>query len=277
MSWGGVLRHRRVRKRWPTPVAAAVFAVIGWCRLSRRTGCHRRLRARQTPMVAPMPPPPPAAVAQTAHAAAHASRTRPPPGPAAASPRRDGTISISASKVLQRIEPETVRSYLLLQTGDPWDAERVERSLKALFATGLFADVKLDCARQYAGRQGRREPDHQPHRLRGKFEALRQGPQRRNPAAAAHRLHADPGAERRRSASSISIAGAARFAATVEPKVIQLSENRVDLVFEINEGPLDRRAQHQFRRQQGSSATARCAASSKPRKADGTASSPYGM
>src|SRR5207237_2162529 len=28
-----------------------------------------------------------------------------------------------------------------------------------------------------------------------------------------------------------------RFAATVEPKIIQLSENRVDLVFEINEGP----------------------------------------
>src|SRR5262249_47560932 len=28
-----------------------------------------------------------------------------------------------------------------------------------------------------------------------------------------------------------------RFAATVDPKVIQLSENRVDLVFEINEGP----------------------------------------
>src|SRR6202040_1360135 len=27
-----------------------------------------------------------------------------------------------------------------------------------------------------------------------------------------------------------------RFAATVEPKVIQLTENRVDLVFEINEG-----------------------------------------
>src|SRR5207245_4690655 len=28
-----------------------------------------------------------------------------------------------------------------------------------------------------------------------------------------------------------------RFAATVEPKIIQLPENRVDLVFEINEGP----------------------------------------
>src|SRR3546814_10766360 len=29
-----------------------------------------------------------------------------------------------------------------------------------------------------------------------------------------------------------------RFAATVEPKVIQLEQNRVDLIFEINEGPL---------------------------------------
>ena len=39
------------------------------------------------------------------------------------------------------------------------------------------------------------------------------------------------------------------FAATVEPKVIQLPENRVDLVFEINEGAVDRRSQHQLRRQ----------------------------
>ena len=29
-----------------------------------------------------------------------------------------------------------------------------------------------------------------------------------------------------------------RFAATVEPKVIPLEQNRVDLVFEINEGPV---------------------------------------
>ena len=36
-----------------------------------------------------------------------------------------------------------MRSYLLLHAGDGWDAERVDRSLKALFATGLFADVKL--------------------------------------------------------------------------------------------------------------------------------------
>ena len=54
-----------------------------------------------------------------------------------------GTIADVRIEGIQRIEPETVRSYLLLQPGDAWDAERVDRSLKALFATGLFADVKL--------------------------------------------------------------------------------------------------------------------------------------
>ena len=54
-----------------------------------------------------------------------------------------GAISDIRIEGIQRIEPETVRSYLLLQPGDAWDPERIDRSLKALFATGLFADVKL--------------------------------------------------------------------------------------------------------------------------------------
>jgi len=71
---------------------------------------------------------------------------RPPPSRAVApvSAASTGTISDIRIEGLQRIEPETVRSYLLLQKGDPWDPERVDASLKALFATGLFADVKLD-------------------------------------------------------------------------------------------------------------------------------------
>ncbi|HJY50034.1 MAG TPA: POTRA domain-containing protein, partial [Stellaceae bacterium] len=43
----------------------------------------------------------------------------------------------------QRIEQETIRSYLLIQPGEAWDDELVDKSLKALFATGLFADVNL--------------------------------------------------------------------------------------------------------------------------------------
>src|ERR1700730_18014981 len=54
-----------------------------------------------------------------------------------------GTISDIRIEGVQRIEPETVRSYLLIQPGESWDDERVDKSLKALFATGLFADVNL--------------------------------------------------------------------------------------------------------------------------------------
>src|SRR5712671_2614030 len=69
---------------------------------------------------------------------------------AAAAPSRStaaaaggGGIADIRIEGIQRIEQETVRSYLLLQPGDAWDPERIDRSLKALFATGLFADVKL--------------------------------------------------------------------------------------------------------------------------------------
>ena len=44
---------------------------------------------------------------------------------------------------LQRIDPETVRFKLKIKVGDPFDPERIDRSLKELFATGLFADVSF--------------------------------------------------------------------------------------------------------------------------------------
>jgi len=43
----------------------------------------------------------------------------------------------------QRIEPETVRSYMQINPGDPFDARRIDQALKNLFGTGLFADVNF--------------------------------------------------------------------------------------------------------------------------------------
>jgi outer membrane protein insertion porin family len=43
----------------------------------------------------------------------------------------------------QRIEPATVLSYISVREGDQYDEQAVDRSLKTLFATGLFADVKF--------------------------------------------------------------------------------------------------------------------------------------
>jgi len=148
-----------------------------------------------------------------------------------------GTISEIRIEGTQRVEPETVRSYMLVQPGDPFDSERVDKSLKALFATGLFADVTL-----------RREGDalivrvvENPIINRIAYEGnhkltdqtLEQEVQLR-PRVVYTRTKVQSDVKRildlyRRNG---------RFAATVEPKVIPLEQNRVDLVFEIDEGPV---------------------------------------
>ena len=168
-----------------------------------------------------------ALVAATAWVLSAAAQTR--PASAAAS---GGTIGNVRIEGIQRIEPETVRSYLLLQAGDPWDPERVDRSLKALFATGLFADVKLTREGNtlvvrvvenpiinriaFEGNSKLADKDlNSEIQLRPRVVYTRTRVQ--NDVRRILELY------RRRG----------RFAATVEPKIIQLSENRVDLVFEI--------------------------------------------
>ena len=61
------------------------------------------------------------------------ARTAPPAAPA-------GVVQSIEVRGNQRIEADTVRSYMLLQPGDPYDADRLDRSLKSLFATGLFRE-----------------------------------------------------------------------------------------------------------------------------------------
>jgi outer membrane protein insertion porin family len=43
----------------------------------------------------------------------------------------------------QRVETDTVLSYMQISRGDPFDAERIDESVKALFQTGLFSDVQV--------------------------------------------------------------------------------------------------------------------------------------
>lgn len=137
----------------------------------------------------------------------------------------------------QRIEPETVRSYLLIQPGDPFNDERIDRSLKALFATGLFADVTL-----------RRDGDalvvrvvENPIINRVAFE----GNDKFDDKALSAELQLRPRIVYTRTKVQADVKRildlyrrSGRFAATVDPKVIPLDQNRVDLVFEIDEGPV---------------------------------------
>lgn len=148
-----------------------------------------------------------------------------------------GTIQEIRIEGTQRVEPETVRSYLLVQPGDAFDSDRIDGSLKALYATGLFSDVTL-----------RREGNalivrvvENPVINRIAFE----GNKRLSDQSLNDEIQLRPRVVYTREKVQSDVKRIldlyrrnSRFAATVDPKVIPLEQNRVDLVFEINEGPV---------------------------------------
>ena len=135
----------------------------------------------------------------------------------------------------QRIEADTVRSYMVISAGDPFDPLKIDDSLKALFGTGLFADVQIF-------RQGSNlvvEVEENPIINRINFEGnsevdddtlLAEVQLRPRTVFTRARVQGDV----QRIISIYRRSGL--FTAHVEPKVIRLPQNRVDLVFEINEG-----------------------------------------
>ena len=60
-----------------------------------------------------------------------------------AQPAHAQTISSISVEGNQRVDDETIRAYLSIQPGQRYSAFDVDESLKALFATGLFADVQV--------------------------------------------------------------------------------------------------------------------------------------
>jgi outer membrane protein insertion porin family len=198
-------------------------------------------RAQDAP---PGPQPDPAATAPTANApAANAPTASAPaagsPAPAAAAPVEPalsgGTISDIKVEGNQRIETATVLSYMLVQPGDPFSPERLDRSLKTLYATGLFSDVNL----RRDGSTLIVRVTENPIINRVVFEGNRNvtDEQLRSVVTLRSRSVFTPAlaqADRQRILDYYAKRG--RFAATVEPKTIDLSQNRVDLVFEVHEG-----------------------------------------
>jgi outer membrane protein insertion porin family len=135
----------------------------------------------------------------------------------------------------QRIEEATIRSYMLIAPGDPFDADRLDRSLKALFATGFFADVTLTRRGDTLVVRVDENPVVNRIAFEGnskiKVDVLRNEVQLRPRSVfTANQARAD----QRRLLDVYARQG--RFGATVEPKIIRLDQNRVDVVFEIDEG-----------------------------------------
>ena len=135
----------------------------------------------------------------------------------------------------QRIEPATVRSYLLLQPGDPYEPKRADESLKSVYATGLFADVNLRFDGQVLVVSVVENPIINRIAFEGnkrvKTEDIEKETQLR-PRVVYTRTRVQQDLQR---ILEIYRRGG-RFAATIEPKIVQLEQNRVDLIFEIVEG-----------------------------------------
>ena len=172
-----------------------------------------------------------------------AAQTPPPKAPLPARPRparpvpglTGGVIATIRIEGNQRIEEGTVRSYLLVRSGDPFDADRLDRSLKTLYATGLFQDVRL-------GRMGdalvvrvvenpivNRVAFEGNHKLSD--DQLRPDMQLRPRAVFTPAL-----AETDRQHILDLYAHRGYYDAAVDPKIIHLEQNRVDVVFQINDG-----------------------------------------
>jgi len=161
---------------------------------------------------------------------------QPAPAPVSRAPVT-GTIRSISVRGAERLEPATVISYSNLSPGQEYSAESLDTALKDLYATELFSDVVITGAETGAlvlqikenpvinriileGNKRIKDDKIQPE-IRLAPRQIFTRSKVRSDVDRIIELYKRGG----------------RFAATVEPKIVQLDQNRVDLVFEINEGP----------------------------------------
>ena len=139
----------------------------------------------------------------------------------------------------ERIEGRTILSYLGLNAGSHFNQAEIDSGLKNLFATGFFADVKLL-------RDGNTlvvRVTENPVINKVAFE----GNDRIETADLEKEVELKPRSVFSQDKVQSDVKRildiyrrSGRYIATVEPKIIKLDQNRVDLVYEISEGTVAR-------------------------------------
>lgn len=146
-----------------------------------------------------------------------------------------GTIAAITISGNQRIEAGTIQSYMVVQPGDPFDAGRINNSLKTLYATGLFKNVTI--TRQGANLNVAVVENPTVDQV------YFQGNKTITDKDATAAIGLKP-----RSVFTLAAAQADRrtlldlyakkgyFGATVTPNIITLPDNRVNVVFQCSDG-----------------------------------------
>ncbi|WP_121116880.1 outer membrane protein assembly factor BamA [Croceibacterium ferulae] len=183
---------------------------------------------------------PASALAQDVPAAPAAPQATPPgqgsaPAAPVAAAQGDVVRSIAVAGA-QRLEPQTILSYIKLRPGDTYSPAVADQALKDLAATELFSDYRID---NEAGNLVITVVENPViNRI------VLEGNRRIKDDKILPEIQLEPRQIFTRSKVRADVARIielykrqGRFAATVEPQMVQLDQNRVDVVFEITEGP----------------------------------------
>lgn len=136
----------------------------------------------------------------------------------------------------QRVESGTILSYLLIRPGDVADPRLVNLSIQTLFATNLFADVRIAQEGSTLIVFVRENPIIN--------RVVLEGNRAINDSRITDEIQLQPRALFTRARVQADVQRilevyrrSGRFAVQVNPQIVELPQNRVDLVFEISEGP----------------------------------------
>ncbi|WP_421695256.1 outer membrane protein assembly factor BamA [Aestuariivirga sp.] len=135
----------------------------------------------------------------------------------------------------QRVENDTILSYIQISRGEQVNADKVDASVKALFQTGLFADVQINMRGSTLVVRVEENPMINQVNFEGNKEV------KDTDLAKEVELRERTMFTRAKVMSDVNriiavYRRAGYYSVKVSPKIIRLPENRVDLVFEINEG-----------------------------------------
>ncbi|PKP73131.1 MAG: outer membrane protein assembly factor BamA, partial [Alphaproteobacteria bacterium HGW-Alphaproteobacteria-6] len=171
-------------------------------------------------------------------AAPMAQQVAPPAVPAPAAEAVPSAATIRSITVVgnQRLEAQTILSYLRLRIGQSYDRATLDQALKDLAATELFRDFQISDDGGALTIQVAENPVINRVILEGN-KRLKEDKIRPEIKLAPRQIftRSKVRADVARIIELYKRQG--RFAATVEPKMVSLDQNRVDVVFEINEGP----------------------------------------
>ena len=142
------------------------------------------------------------------------------------------TIEVSGNI---RVDKETIKDYLAIKAGVPYDSSAVDSSLKALYATDLFSDVNIKVVGNKLLVTVVEDPIVNDIIFEGNViiasDMLSQGLSLApNKTFSRARVQADV------QAMILMYRRQGRFAAVIEPQIVMQSQNRVDIIYEISEG-----------------------------------------